>query len=110
METSSHGVGGFHAHAESRSQALSSADRLFEQLDHRVVDLHSDRWITEVTAIQVVGADAWVQLARADDPSSGVVLHLSTYATPDHALEALAAWSRIPADERPRVLDVPHLA
>jgi len=89
-------------------QPSPHADRLFHLLDHLVVDLFTDWWVTEVTAVHVIGGEAWVQLARAGDPSSDVVLRLSTQATPNHAVAALVAWSQIPADERPRVLDVPH--
>ena len=83
---------------------------MFHLLDHLVVDLYPDWWVTEVTAVHVVGGEAWVQLARADDPSSNVVLRLSAHANPNHALAALVAWSQTPADERPRVLDVTQSA
>ena len=85
---------------------MSRAEQLFAELDCQIVGEAADRWVLVVLGIHDFIQGAWVQIAPAHDTSRGLVLQLLPRATADHALAALTAWSKIPPDERPRVVEV----
>src|SRR5262245_18025876 len=89
-----------------QNPTMSRAERLFAELDRQIVGEEADRWVVVILGIHDFIQGAWVQIAPAHDTNRGLVLHLLPHATAHHALAALAAWSKFPPDERPRVVEV----
>ena len=69
----------------------SRVDRLIAALDHQRVGEGEASWVVQVLGVHVDGRNLWLQVARDDDPSDGVVLHLRPWGTADQARAALAS-------------------
>jgi hypothetical protein len=89
-----------------RPAALSHADRLFTELDHRQIGDGLDSWITLVTGIHIERHEAWIQIGVMGDPARSVVVHLPEHVTADHALAALASWTRSDEEGASPVINV----
>ena len=83
-----------------------SLDWWFRALDHRWIEVGASHWLGLVTGIHVDGHDLWIQLAHADDPVQGLVIHISQAATLDGVRATVPAWR--PQDAHPRVVSVTH--
>ena len=101
-----------HAGTQENSQGQDSAaaDRLFAELDNRAISGARDGWVAQVNGVHMVGAEAWVQVASANEPLCNVLLHLSSRATAHHALAALQAWTGTPLAERDSTVHVMRIA
>lgn len=97
-----------HPRQDIDSPDITLADSLYAELDNRAIPAQNRLWTALVTGIHLADGEPWIQVESADDPSSGVVLHMSKHATADHAIIALAAWSDLPVVRRPRVIQVMH--
>jgi hypothetical protein len=89
-----------------RPAALSHADRLFTELDHRQIGDGLDSWMTLVTGVHIERHEAWIQIAVMGDPARSVVVHLPEHVTADHALAALAAWTRSDEEGASPIIEV----
>ena len=98
------------AHSETRNQPDPRIDRLYAELNDRLITTLHGECLIEVFGIHEAQEEIWVQVAPSHDPFDGVVLHLSSHATADHALAALVAWFGIAPDDRPRIVEVMQLA
>ena len=92
--------------ATEKEHHRSRADHWFETLDSQVVGTGPDRWTTMLFGVHELPGGTWLQLAAADDPVQSVILRLSSESTAVLALAALSAWSALPREERPRVIEV----
>ena len=68
-----------------------SPDAWLAALDRKVVGTGSSRWIVSVLGVHVVGAEAWIQIARDNDPDDTLVLHVGSATTVAAVLTALEA-------------------
>jgi hypothetical protein len=84
----------------------SRAEQLFTELDGRTVGCGLDRWVLQVLGIHTSANDIWIQAAPAGDATRSLVLHFSARSSAEGALGALATWSSLPDDQRPRVIEV----
>ena len=80
-------------------------DEFVTALDQRRIGEGSTSWVAQVLGIHAEGPDLWVQVAPADAPTEGVVLRLSAWATPQHAIAALLMM-RARRGSLPHVIDV----
>ena len=85
------------------------AERWFEELDRRQIEVGSSSRVIQVEAVHLGQRATWVQVALVDEPLSGVVLHVPAQATPAHAIAALQTWLSTPLEERPHVVQVMQL-
>jgi len=74
-------------------------------LDMQSVGEGLDRWVVHVLGIHGDGHHIWVQIASDPDGRDSFVLRLSAWATPGHALAALASLP-FPPDGPPSVVPV----
>ena len=72
------------------SQSL--ADRWFQTLDHRQIDVGTHRWTARVVGIHTEGNEAWIQLATGRQDRN-LVLHLSSWTTIDQVVAAIRTRS-----------------
>ena len=80
-------------------------DQLVAALDQQRIGEGASSWVAQVLGVHTEGPDLWVQVAPADAPTEGVVLRLSAWATPQHALAALLAM-RSRRGSLPHIIDV----
>ena len=92
------------------SASARRADGLLETLDLQLIGTGPDRWIAEVCGVHELPGETWIQLAAAGNPMLNVLLRLPARASAAQALAALGAWSAIPREERPPVIDVMQVA
>jgi hypothetical protein len=85
------------------------AERWFVELDRRQIGDGESSRVIQVQAVHLGPQSTWVQVALADEPASGVVLHVPARATPAHAIAALQSWLSTPPDQRPHVVEVMQL-
>jgi hypothetical protein len=83
----------------------SRIDQVIAILDQRRIGEGANSWVVEVLGVHGDGQDLWVQIAAADTPDESVVLRLSAWATPQHAIAALTAM-RPQRGPLPHVIDV----
>ena len=81
------------------------ADRWFETLDQRQIDVGARRWTAQVTGIHLDGKEAWIQIAAGRSPEKSLVLHLSGWTTIDQVVAAMKARSLKPTSY-PRIISV----
>jgi hypothetical protein len=65
-------------------------DQVIAGLDQRQVGEGASAWVAQVLGVHSDERDLWVQVAPADNPFESIVLRMSPYATPQHAVAALA--------------------
>jgi hypothetical protein len=80
-------------------------DQLISTLDRQRIGEGSTSWVAEVLGVHVDGQDLWVQIAPAHAVAESIVLRLSAWATPQHAIAALAVM-RTQRGPLPHVIDV----
>ena len=83
----------------------SRIDQLISTLDRQRIGEGATSWVTQVLGVHVDGQELWVQIAPDNDLSESVVLRLSAWATPQHAIAALAVM-RAQRGPLPHVIDV----
>ncbi len=93
-------------------QATSAAiERLYVMLDGLRIRSGMDDCLIHVQGIHTAPTgDTWVQVALADDPAQGALMHLFPGTTDNQTIAALAVWAALPADDRPRSIDVVQAA
>ena len=69
------------------------ADRWFQTLDHRQIDIGARRWTARVMGIHLDGHEAWIQIATGRAQEKNLVLHLSGWTTMDQVVAAMKARS-----------------
>jgi hypothetical protein len=89
-----------------RSTAPTRSERLFRELDGLEIHVETSRHVAYVLGIHVDHDETWVQLSLVGQPSSDLVLHLSSRATICGVAAALGAWLIIPPFDRPYVVGV----
>ena len=75
---------------------LTAGDSFFVTLDRRPIGPRG--WIAQVQGVHEDRRGWWIQVARADDPTVSVVLHVPFDVTTDQMLAALALWQPSSAD------------
>ena len=75
---------------------LTEGDSFFVTLDRRPIGPHG--WIAQVQGVHEDRRGWWIQVARADDPTMSVVLHVPFDVTTDQMLKALASWQPLSPD------------
>jgi hypothetical protein len=69
--------------------AQNLADRWFQTLDHRQIDVGTRRWTARVMGIHLDGQEAWIQIAAGRAQDKNLVLHLSGWTTIDQVDAAM---------------------
>ena len=80
----------------------SRADFIAAELDQRRIGEGLQTWVVHVFGVHDDGRDLWIQVADSPDGENGFVLHLSAWATAQHAVAALAAIQQ----PRPHIVPV----
>jgi hypothetical protein len=83
----------------------SLADQWFAALDQHPIGSGQDGWVAQVLAVHTERDGIWVQVAPVDDPSSTIVLHVSSATHLDDVVTALERQSR-PSEGPPAVIDL----
>jgi len=81
------------------------ADRWFQTLDHRQIDIGTRRWTARVMGIHLDGQEAWIQIATGRAQEKNLVLHLSGWTTMDQVVAAMKARS-LDATSYPQIISV----
>jgi len=68
----------------------SRAERLAAALELQRVGEGANQWVAHVLGVHDDGRHLWAQIAARPDGTQNIVLRLSTWATPRHALAMLA--------------------
>lgn len=71
----------------------SLADRWFQTLDHREIDVGNRRSLARVVGIHTEGNEVWIQLATGRGGDRNLVLHLSSWTTVDQVVAAMKTRS-----------------
>jgi hypothetical protein len=69
----------------------SRADLIASELDQRRIGDGLQTWVVHVFGVHGDGRDLWIQVSDNPDGEDGFVLHLSPWATAQHAVAALSA-------------------
>ncbi len=77
----------------------------FAALDHCRIGTGADSSVAEVLGIHPDGETFWVQVARIDNPSTAIILHISSTSTVDDVRAALASRST-PGASGVEIIDV----
>jgi hypothetical protein len=85
-----------------RDPSPSRADLIAAELDQRSIEDGARSWIVHVFGVHEDERDLWIQVSDRPDGENGFVLHLSAWATAQHAIAALAAI-------RPNLLPYPRV-
>jgi hypothetical protein len=85
---------------------LSPTDSLFAFLDGQIIRGRKSAWRAEVVSILAEQDDTWVQIGPARMPLMSVVLRMRANQCADQALDALRAWTDLPEERRPSLIDV----
>jgi len=75
----------------TRRPENSRIEQLIAALDQQRIGDGAENWVAQVFGVHTDGRDFFVQIAPADNPDESVVLRLSAWATPQHAIAALTA-------------------
>lgn len=67
----------------------SLADRWFQMLDQRQIDVGNRRRTARVIGIHTEGNEVWIQLATGRGQDRNLVLHLSSWTTVDQVVAAM---------------------
>jgi hypothetical protein len=81
------------ATAEESDCVQNLADRWFQTLDHRQIDVGTRRWTARVMGIHLDGQEAWIQIAAGRTQEKNLVLHLSGWTTIDQVVAAMKTRS-----------------
>jgi len=81
------------ATAEESDCVQNLADRWFQTLDHRQIDVGTRRWTARVMGIHLDGQEAWIQIAAGRAQEKNLVLHLSGWTTIDQVVAAMKTRS-----------------
>ena len=60
---------------------VRDADEWFAALDRRVITAPEGQWITQILGVHSQGPEHWIQIARADEPESSLILHVAASTT-----------------------------
>ena len=74
-----------------RDPSPSRADIIATELDRRRISDGESTWVVHVFGVHGDHRDLWIQVSDNPDGEDGFVLHLSAWATAQHAVAALAA-------------------
>ena len=81
------------------------ADRWFQTLDQRRIDVGKRRWTARVMGIHLEGKEAWIQIAAGPAQEKNLVLHLSGWTTIDQVMAAMKTRS-LESTSYPRIISV----
>jgi len=81
------------ATAEGSDSVQNLADRWFQTLDQRQIDIGTRRWTARVMGIHLDGQEAWIQIAAGRAQEKNLVLHLSGWTTIDQVVAAMKTRS-----------------
>ena len=81
------------------------ADRWFQTLDQRRIDVGKRRWTARVMGIHLEGKEAWIQIAAGPAQEKNLVLHLSGWTTIDQVMAAMKTRSLEPTSY-PQIISV----
>ena len=87
------------------SYAQNLADRWFQTLDQRQIDVGKHRWTARVMGIHLDGKEAWIQIAAGRAQDRNLVLHLSGWTTIDQVVAAMKTRS-LESTSYPQVIRV----
>jgi hypothetical protein len=90
---------------EEAAYSQNLADRWFQTLDHRQIDVGTRRWTAHVMGIHLDGQEAWIQIAAGRAQEKNLVLHLSGWTTIDQVVAAMKARS-FDATSYPQIISV----
>ena len=85
--------------------SASLADRWFQTLDHRQIDVGNRRSTARVVGIHTDGNEVWIQLATGRGQERNVVLHLSSWTTVDQVVAAMKT-KPLESDSYPQIITV----
>jgi len=85
--------------------AQNLADRWFQTLDHRQIDVGTRRWTARVMGIHLEGQEAWIQIAAGRAQEKNLVLHLSGWTTVDQVVAAMKTRS-LDTTSYPQIISV----
>jgi len=88
---------------------LTLSESWFAALDERRIGSGNDSWVIHVSGIWTVGNERWIQLHDADNSSRAMVLRVSSLATADDVVAALAMAPPHPMCG-PEIMAIPHAA
>jgi hypothetical protein len=91
--------------SDKGSYSQDLADRWFQTLDHRQIDVGKRRWTARVMGIHLDGREAWIQIAAGRAQERSLVLHLSGWTTIDQVIAAMKARA-IDHNPYPRIISV----
>ena len=91
--------------ADDACYSRNLADRWFQTLDQRQIDVGRRRCTARVMGIHLDGREAWIQLAAGRALEQGLVLHLSGWTTIDQVVAAIKTRSHEPTSY-PRIISV----
>jgi hypothetical protein len=90
---------------EESSYSKNLADRWFQTLDQRRIDVGKRRWTARVMGIHLDGKEAWIQIAAGPAQEKTLVLHLSGWTTIDQVMAAMKTRSLDPTSY-PQIISV----
>jgi len=93
------------ATAEESDCTQNLADRWFQTLDQRQIDVGTRRWTARVMGIHLDGQEAWIQIAAGRAQEKNLVLHLSGWTTIDQVVAAMKTRS-LDATSYPQIISV----
>ena len=93
------------ATAEESDSVQNLADRWFQTLDQRQIDVGTRRWTARVMGIHLDGQEAWIQIAAGRTQEKNLVLHLSGWTTIDQVVAAMKTRS-LDATSYPQIISV----
>ncbi len=91
--------------AEDRRYSQTLADRWFQTLDQRQIDVGKRRWTARVIGVHLDGKEAWIQIAAGRAQERSLVLHLSGWTTIDQVMAAMKTRS-VDDNPYPRIISV----
>ena len=90
---------------EESAYSQNLADRWFQTLDQRRIDVGKRRWTARVTGIHLEGKEAWIQITAGPAQEKNLVLHLSGWTTIDQVMAAMKTRSLEPTSY-PQIISV----
>ena len=91
--------------ANARRDDPDRAEWIAAALDQQYIGANEGGWTVHVLGVHTDRDEIWIQVASDPEGSDAFVLHLSPWATPQHALAALAA-TRLDNGSYPQVVPV----
>lgn len=90
---------------EETCYSQNLADRWFQTLDQRRIDVGKRRCTARVMGIHLDGMEAWIQIAAGRAQERNLVLHLSGWTTIDQVVAAMKTRSLEPTSY-PEIISV----